>query len=145
MSAERYSHVSCLGTSTLDHRVKFKSRFRPWGRAAIWDRRGRICSWMWQNLQEWEKGLWALGPTAWHIYWCMRWSLSWGCSRSWGSAEGSRPCEGQSWLSCWISRGHGVRMRPVCVPSHRARTASALTSSNWLTLEETRPELPCSA
>lgn len=50
VSAGGYRHV--VGTSTLDHGIKFKSSFRCWVRAAAWDGRGRIYSWMQQNLWE---------------------------------------------------------------------------------------------
>lgn len=50
VSAGGYRHA--VGTSTLDHCIKFKSSFRCWFRAAAWDRRDRIFSWVQQSLWE---------------------------------------------------------------------------------------------
>lgn len=50
VSAGGYRHV--VGTSTLDHCIKFKSSFGCCVRAAAWDRRSGIHSWMQQILWE---------------------------------------------------------------------------------------------
>lgn len=70
-----------------------------------------------------------------------------GLLRLLGVTPRARVCDkmGQSCLSCQLLEGCIVRTRPVCIPSHRVRPASALTSSECFMPEKTRAELSSSA